>query len=104
MQCDICKGKRYNRETLDIHYKGKSIHEVLELTVEEALTFFANVPKLKRRLDTLHSVGLTYIKLGQNATTLSGGEAQRVKLFSRRTLCQKAFPGISHQPFFVLVN
>jgi len=78
--CDICKGKRYNRETLDILYKGKSIHQVLEMTVEDALTFFTAIPVLKRKLDTLMDVGLSYITLGQNATTLSGGEAQRVKL------------------------
>ena len=78
--CDVCHGKRYNRETLDIRYKGKNIHEVLELTVEDALEFFSAIPALKRKLDTLMDVGLSYIKLGQNATTLSGGEAQRVKL------------------------
>jgi len=80
VQCDVCKGKRYNRETLEIRYKGKSINEVLELTVEDALTFFEAVPALKRKLQTLMDVGLSYITLGQNATTLSGGEAQRVKL------------------------
>ncbi len=78
--CDVCKGKRYNRETLDIRYKGRSIHEVLEMTVEDALGFFAPVPVLARKLQTLQDVGLSYIKLGQSATTLSGGEAQRVKL------------------------
>ena len=78
--CDVCHGKRYNRETLDIRYKGKTIHEVLELTVEDGLSFFSAVPALKRKLQTLMDVGLSYIKLGQNATTLSGGEAQRVKL------------------------
>jgi excinuclease ABC subunit A len=78
--CDICSGKRYNRETLDIHYKGKNIHEVLQLTVEDALEFFRNVPQIAKKLETLAAVGLTYITLGQNATTLSGGEAQRVKL------------------------
>ncbi|MGA1690345.1 MAG: excinuclease ABC subunit UvrA [Sedimenticolaceae bacterium] len=80
VQCDVCKGKRYNRETLEIQYKGKSINEVLELTVEDALSFFEAVPALKRKLQTLMDVGLSYITLGQNATTLSGGEAQRVKL------------------------
>lgn len=80
VQCDICKGKRYNRETLDIHYKGKTIDDILNLTVEDGLEFFTNVPKLKRKLETLHAVGLSYLTLGQNATTLSGGEAQRVKL------------------------
>ena len=78
--CDICKGKRYNRETLDITYKGKSIHQVLEMTVEDATTFFSAIPVVKRKLDTLMDVGLSYITLGQNATTLSGGEAQRIKL------------------------
>ncbi|MBL4585420.1 MAG: excinuclease ABC subunit UvrA [Pseudomonadales bacterium] len=78
--CDHCKGKRYNRETLDIHYKGKNIHEVLELTIEEGLEFFEAVPVLARKLQTLVDVGLSYIRLGQPATTLSGGEAQRVKL------------------------
>ncbi|OYD24757.1 excinuclease ABC subunit UvrA [Oceanimonas baumannii] len=78
--CDVCKGKRYNRETLEIKYKGKSIHEVLEMTVEEACDFFAPVPAIARKLQTLMDVGLSYIRLGQSATTLSGGEAQRVKL------------------------
>ncbi|MDP5293172.1 excinuclease ABC subunit UvrA [Oceanimonas sp. CHS3-5] len=78
--CDVCKGKRYNRETLEIRYKGKSIHEVLEMTVEEACDFFAPVPAIARKLQTLMDVGLSYIRLGQSATTLSGGEAQRVKL------------------------
>ncbi len=78
--CDICHSKRYNRETLGIRYKSKNIHEVLELTVEDALPFFSAVPVLKRKLETLMDVGLSYIKLGQNATTLSGGEAQRIKL------------------------
>ena len=78
--CDACKGQRYNRETLEIRYKGKNIHEILEMTVEEALAFFANVPVVKRKLQTLMDVGLSYVRLGQNATTLSGGEAQRVKL------------------------
>ena len=78
--CDLCKGKRYNRETLDILYKGKSIHQVLEMTVEDAVPFFSAIPVIKRKLDTLMDVGLSYITLGQNATTLSGGEAQRIKL------------------------
>lgn len=78
--CDVCKGKRYNRETLEIKYKGKNIHEVLDMTVEDALSFFDAIPAVKRKLQTLQDVGLTYIKLGQSATTLSGGEAQRVKL------------------------
>ena len=78
--CDVCKGKRYNRETLEILYKGKNIHEVLEMTVEEARVFFDPVPVIARKLQTLIDVGLSYICLGQSATTLSGGEAQRVKL------------------------
>ena len=78
--CDVCKGRRYNRETLEVKYKGKSIHDVLEMTVEEGLEFFQNIPKIHRRLQTLYEVGLGYIKIGQPATTLSGGEAQRVKL------------------------
>jgi excinuclease ABC subunit A len=80
--CETCKGKRYNRETLEVRFKGKSIADVLEMSVEEALTFFAKIPKIRRRLQTLHDVGLDYVKLGQPATTLSGGEAQRVKLAS----------------------
>ena len=80
VSCDVCRGKRYNRETLEIRYKGKTIHEVLELTVEDAAAFFKNVPVIARKLHTLIDVGLSYIRLGQNATTLSGGEAQRIKL------------------------
>ncbi len=78
--CDVCKGKRYNRETLEVTYKGKNIYEVLDMTVEEALVFFENHPKIKRKLQTLYDVGLSYVKLGQPSTQLSGGEAQRVKL------------------------
>ena len=78
--CETCKGARYNRETLEVRFKGKSIADVLDMSVEEALQFFAKIPKVRRRLQTLHDVGLDYIKLGQPATTLSGGEAQRVKL------------------------
>jgi excinuclease ABC subunit A len=80
--CEQCHGKRYNRETLDIRFKGKTIADVLEMSVEESLEFFRHIPKIKRRLQTLHDVGLDYIRLGQPATTLSGGEAQRVKLSS----------------------
>ena len=78
--CEVCKGARYNRETLEVRYKGKNISEVLDMTVEEALDFFANVPRIRGRIQTLYDVGLGYIKLGQSSTTLSGGEAQRVKL------------------------
>ncbi len=78
--CDVCNGKRYNRETLEVKYKGKDIHEVLEMTCEEALGFFENMPRIQRKLQTLNDVGLSYVKLGQPSTTLSGGEAQRVKL------------------------
>ena len=78
--CDLCGGKRYNRETLEIRYKRKNIHEVLQLTVEEAAEFFRNIPQIARKLETLMAVGLSYLQLGQNATTLSGGEAQRIKL------------------------
>ena len=78
--CEVCKGARYNRETLEVKYKGKSIADVLNMTIEEACNFFANVPKIQRKLQTLLDVGLGYITMGQSATTLSGGEAQRVKL------------------------
>ena len=80
VSCDICKGKRYNRETLEVKYKGLSISEVLDLTVEDAREFFDAIPAISRKLQTLVDVGLSYIKLGQAATTLSGGEAQRVML------------------------
>ena len=86
--CEVCGGKRYNRETLDVKYKGKSIYDVLDMTVEEALTFFEAVPTIRRKIETLYEVGLSYIKLGQPSTTLSGGEAQRIKLateLSRRS-------------------
>jgi excinuclease ABC subunit A len=78
--CDECKGKRYNREALEIHYKGKNISEVLDMTVEESFGFFENIPSIRRKLETLVGVGLGYIRLGQPATTFSGGEAQRIKL------------------------
>jgi excinuclease ABC subunit A len=86
--CDVCKGQRYNRETLEIRYRGKNIHEVLEMTVEDAARFFQNVPAAAGKLHTLTDVGLSYVRLGQNATTLSGGEAQRVKL--SRELAKRA--------------
>ena len=86
--CDVCKGQRYNRETLEIRYRGKNIHEALEMTVEEAARFFQNVPAVAGKLTTLIEVGLSYVRLGQNATTLSGGEAQRVKL--ARELAKRA--------------
>jgi excinuclease ABC subunit A len=82
VECDVCKGRRYNEETLQVRYRGKNIHEVLEMSVEEALEFFKNVPTIYRTLSLLNEVGLGYIKLGQPATTLSGGEAQRIKLAS----------------------
>jgi excinuclease ABC subunit A len=78
--CDVCHGKRYNRETLEVKYKGKSIYDVLDMTVEEALNFFKNVPTVSRKIQTLYDVGLGYLKLGQPSTQLSGGEAQRIKL------------------------
>ena len=86
--CEVCRGKRYNRETLDVYYKGKNIADILDMTVDEAVEFFANIPRIKRKMTTLQDVGLGYIRLGQSATTLSGGEAQRVKLateLSRRS-------------------
>ena len=82
VKCDVCKGKRYNRETLEVKYKGKTISDVLEMSVKEALEFFDSIPSIKSRLQTLNDVGLDYMKLGQSATTLSGGEAQRIKLAS----------------------
>lgn len=88
VNCEVCGGKRYNRETLEVHYKGKNINDVLEMTVDEGLEFFANLPAIRRKLETLRDVGLGYIKIGQPSTQLSGGEAQRVKLateLSRRS-------------------
>ena len=78
--CEVCKGQRYNRETLEVKYKGKTISDVLNMTVEEALEFFKNIPRIRNKIQTLYDVGLGYIKLGQPSTTLSGGEAQRIKL------------------------
>ena len=92
--CEVCHGKRYNRETLEVKYKGKSINDVLEMSVEEGMEFFSNIPKIYRKLKTLYEVGLGYIKLGQPATTLSGGEAQRVKLateLSKRSTGKKIY-------------
>jgi excinuclease ABC subunit A len=86
--CDVCKGRRYNRETLEIRYRGQTIHDVLQMTIEDAATFFAAVPVIVSKLQTLLDVGLSYVQLGQNATTLSGGEAQRVKL--ARELAKRA--------------
>ena len=86
--CEVCKGKRYNRETLEVKFKGKNIHEVLDMTVEEGVSFFENHPKIHRKLNTLYEVGLGYVKIGQPSTTLSGGEAQRVKLATE--LCRRS--------------
>ena len=86
--CEVCQGRRYNRETLEVKYKGKSIYDVLNMTVEEALKFFEHLPSIRRKIETLYDVGLSYIRLGQPSTTLSGGEAQRIKLateLSRRS-------------------
>jgi len=92
--CEICRGKRYNRETLEVQYKGKNIWDVLDMTVEQALKFFENIPAIRAKLETLMDVGMGYIKLGQQATTLSGGEAQRVKLsreLSKRSTGQTVY-------------
>jgi len=88
VECETCNGKRYNRETLEVRYKGKSISDVLDMTIEDAVPFFESIPKIYRVLETLLSVGLGYIKLGQSSTTLSGGEAQRIKLATE--LCKKS--------------
>ena len=80
---EVCKGKRYNRETLEVKYKGKSIYDVLDMTVEEAMHFFENVPSIRRKMETLYDVGLSYIRLGQPSTTLSGGEAHSVSSWQR---------------------
>ena len=93
--CEVCRGKRYNRETLEIRYKGRNIAEVLEMTVREALAFFEPVPAVRQKLRTLHDVGLDYIRLGQAATTLSGGEAQRVKLSTSSPGGPRAAPSTS---------
>ena len=103
--CEICGGKRYNRETLEIHYKGQNIAEVLDLTVDDAVEFFEHVPFIKRKLETLHDVGLGYIRLGQAATTLSGGEAQRVKLsreLSKRRPDARCIFWMNRRPGFTL--
>jgi excinuclease ABC subunit A len=78
--CEVCEGKRYNRETLDVRYKGKNIFDILDMTVEEAMSFFEHLPSIRRKIETMYDVGLSYIRLGQPSTTLSGGEAQRIKL------------------------
>jgi excinuclease ABC subunit A len=94
VRCEVCQGRRYNREALEIRFKGASIADVLEMTVAEALRFFENIPKIRRKLQTLYDVGLGYIRLGQSATTLSGGEAQRIKLsreLSRRATGQTLY-------------
>lgn len=93
--CEVCHGARYNKETLQVLYKDKNISDVLEMTVEEALAFFENIPTIKNKLQALFDVGLGYIKLGQSATTLSGGEAQRVKLASELARKVRAKPFIS---------
>lgn len=96
VKCDVCGGKRYNRETLQVKFKGKTISDVLNMTVENALNFFEGIPKVKTKLQTLYDVGLGYIELGQSATTLSGGEAQRVKLAS------ELYKRITTETLFVL--
>lgn len=101
--CEVCHGKRYNRETLEVKYKGKNIYEVLDMTVEEAVKFFENVPSIRRKLETLNDVGLSYIKLGQPSTTLSGGEAQRIKLateLSKRSTGRTIYILVSRTPVF----
>ena len=93
--CEVCDGTRYNRETLEVRYKGKSIADVLDMTVGQALEFLGNVPPIRQKLETLASVGLDYIRLGQSATTLSGGEAQRIKLAKELAAAPPAAPSTS---------
>ena len=103
--CEVCHGKRYNRETLEVKYKGKSIYDVLNMTVEEALEFFEHVPSIKRKIQTLYDVGLSYIRLGQPSTELSGGEAQRIKLaseLSKRSTGKTIYILDERQPDFIL--
>ena len=97
--CEVCGGKRYNRETLEVTYRGKTISDVLDMSVTEALAFFGNIPQIKRKLQTLYDVGLGYVSLGQPATTLSGGEAQRVKLARR---ARRSIFWTSRRPAFIL--
>lgn len=103
--CEVCGGKRYNRETLEVTYRGKTISDVLDMSVTEALAFFGNIPQIKRKLQTLYDVGLGYVSLGQPATTLSGGEAQRVKLakeLHRRQTGKTFYIWMSRRPAFIL--
>ena len=102
--CEVCEGKRYNRETLEVKYKGKNIYDVLDMTVEEALEFFKNVPSIERKIQTLYDVGLSYVKLGQPSTELSGGEAQRIKLateLSKRSTVRPFTFWMSRQQGFI---
>jgi excinuclease ABC subunit A len=105
--CDVCNGKRYNPEALEITWRGKNIYDVLEMTVEEAHEFFSAIPSIQRKLETLEKVGLGYVKLGQSATTLSGGEAQRVKLateLSKRSTGKRFTFWTNPQPDFILTT